>query len=162
MIISGFHTSLTLFILSSSTRGEMSCFFSDLIRFLYINSITEHKVISDRLYRRYLRKDEIYEAYNLIKSIEKEFFAFVKTKKEIYNKYITLFYKACEENFEIIDNNLDCDIKIRVSLGIPYSVDENLIPNVIYDNFRSDIKPFWLREISMKEYVEKYSTQTGL
>lgn len=72
---------------------------------------------------------------------------------------ITLFYKVCEENFEIIDNNLDCDIKIRVSLGIPYSVDENLIPNVIYDNFRSDIKPFWLREISMKEFVEKYSSR---
>lgn len=87
MIISGFHTSLTLFVLSSSTRDEMSCFFSNLIRFLYINSITEHKVISDRLYRRYLRKDEIYEAYSLINSIEKEFLEFIKTKQELYNKY---------------------------------------------------------------------------
>lgn len=157
MIPSGFHTPLTLFIISSYSRHDMSKFFSELIRFLYINAISEHKLISDRLYRRYLKKDEIYRSYALMKSIELEFIKSCKVNGKLYSKYINLFYKACEENFDIIQNNLDCDIGIRVSLEIPYSVDENRVENEIYDRLSSSVKPFWLREVSMKEYIEKYS-----
>lgn len=157
MIASGFHTPLTLFVISSHTRHDMNKFFSELIRFLYVNAIPEHKLISDRLYRRYLKKNEIYRSYTLMKSIELEFIKSCKVNGKLYSKYINLFYKACEENFDIIQNNLDCDISIRVSLGIPYSVEENMIENEIYDRLSSSIKPFWLREMSMKDYVEKYS-----
>ena len=73
MICAGFNSPITMFRISGIDREQMSVFFRDLIKFLYLNAISEHKLISDRLYRKYVRKEDARSTYHLIKSLEDKF-----------------------------------------------------------------------------------------
>lgn len=157
MIISGFHSSMTLFIVSNVDRVEMKKFFRDLIKFLYLNAYVEHKLISDRLYRKYIKDLELPKIYNLVKKIEFSFLMKNESKREIYAKYINIFYKACKESLELLDMGINSENKLRVSLNIPYSIEEGVLNKEFYDNLPNTAEPFWLREVSMDEYVKKYS-----
>ena len=73
MICVGFNSPITMFRISGIDREQMSVFFRDLIKFLYLNAISEHKLISDRLYRKYVRQADARSTYHLIKSLEDKF-----------------------------------------------------------------------------------------
>lgn len=160
MICAGFHTSMTLFIISDVDREEMNYFFSDLIRFLYINGYVEHKLISSRLYRRYVKIDDVEKIYNLIKLVEVPFLK--KNNPPLYLRYINGFYKACEEILELKKMNIFNGNQLRISLNIPYGVYERMLPDKFYDDLPGNAEPFWLRNISMKEYTLKYSNDIDI
>ena len=54
MICVGFNSPITMFRISGIDREQMSVFFRDLIKFLYLNAISEHKLIcSDQLIQQF-------------------------------------------------------------------------------------------------------------
>ena len=162
MICVGFNSPITMFRISGIDREQMSVFFRDLIKFLYLNAISEHKLISDRLYRKYVRKEDARSTYHLIKSLEDKFIEENKDKSSLYFRYIMAFYNACEETLNIGNFGIEIENRLQIGLDIPYGIDEKRLPNEFYDELPKIAEPFWFRKISMKEYVLKYSNNINI
>lgn len=73
MITVVFNSPITMFNIEDVDRSEIKSFFIDLIKFMYSNACLEHKFISDRLYRKYIKKEDLKRSYNLMKYIEPYF-----------------------------------------------------------------------------------------
>ncbi|MGV6989420.1 hypothetical protein ACWA5Z_11115 [Testudinibacter sp. P80/BLE/0925] len=159
MIEAGFRGPLTLVAISNTPRVEMNYFFHDLIKFLLINCDVRHKLISDRLYKRYLKFDEINAAYSLMKKLENDFLKKHELIRDLYCRYFKAFYEVCEEFFLQESSCSDKSIgRIQVSIvTTPYHIFEKLLPDKFYDNLPAEAEPYWIQTISMKEYVKKYS-----
>ena len=58
--------------------------------------------------------------------------------------------------------NIFNENQLRISLNIPYGVYERMLPDKFYDDLLESAEPFWLRNISMKEYTLKYSNDIDI
>ncbi|MDP0368250.1 hypothetical protein Q7Y16_06760 [Glaesserella parasuis] len=161
MIYAGFSSSLLIHYFSSNDRMELDSFFRCLIKYLYINCINNHKLISDRLYRKYIAKENIKDLCLLLDSIKIGFIGYLNSnsnsKFETYREYFRALNKISLDSLELLELGED-DVKIQIHLMLPYCIEEKKLPESFLDNLPNNAKPFWLREISMKEYVKKYST----
>ncbi|WP_041639745.1 hypothetical protein [[Mannheimia] succiniciproducens] len=123
MIYAGFSSSLTTFYVSKD-RTELKMFFLDLIKYLYLTKNKEHKLVSDRLYRKYLYGSDILKAKNVIENIYDDFLLLQKiNKKETYVKYIKSLCKALNESLELIALD-EPNVKVQIYLMLPYCMEE--------------------------------------
>lgn len=70
---------------------------------------------------------------------------------------MSAFYSACEEAIELEEMGIVRKRRLQIGLFIPYGIDEGRVPEDFFDGLPNTAEPFWLREMSMKEYVKEYS-----
>ena len=153
------------------TDSDMRLFF-DCISYYVLPKYPDKNwsLITDRLYRRYLRLEELDDAVALMKLVEKEFkqldreaFDWSKilsgqvksdldraksTLFEIFGKYFEAFYKCIESaivNYECFKSNSNYEYEpVMVTIStIPYCVSYSQIPLSVFDNLQPDEKPIW-------------------
>ena len=122
-------------------------------------------IITDRLYRRYLKLEELDDAESLMKIVEKEFRQLNResvdwsnvesgetqsdldrskpTLFEIFSRYFRSFYRCIE--FALLEyNDLKFYRPIMVSITtIPDYYNYEKISLSVFDNLKSDDKPIW-------------------
>ena len=158
-------------IVELGTDSDMQLFFDCILYYVppkYPNQ--NWSLITDYLYRRYLKLEELDAAVALMKLVEKEFkqldreaFDWSKilsgqvksdldraksTLFEIFGKYFEAFYKCIESaivNYECFKSNSNYEYEpVMVTIStIPYCVSYSQIPLSVFDNLQPDEKPIW-------------------
>ena len=158
-------------IFNLGTDSDMQLFF-DCISYYVLPKYPDQNwsIITDRLYRRYLKLEELDAAVALMKLVEKEFkqldreaFDWSKilsgqvksdldraksTLFEIFGKYFETFYECIEcaiRNYEWFKSDPDYKYQpVMVAITtIPYCVSYSQIPLSVFDNLQPDEKPIW-------------------
>ena len=158
-------------IFNLGTDSDMQLFF-DCISYYVLPKYPDQNwsLITDRLYRRYLKLEELDAAVALMKLVEKEFkqldreaFDWSKilsgqvksdldraksTLFEIFGKYFEAFYESIEcaiRNYEWFKSNSNYEYEpVMVTIStIPYCVSYSMIPLSVFDNLQPDEKPIW-------------------
>ena len=158
-------------IFNLGTDSDMRLFF-DCISYYVLPKYPDQNwsLITDRLYRRYLKLEELDAAVALMKLVEKEFkqldreaFDWSKilsgqvksnldrsksTLFEIFGKYFEAFYESIEcaiRNYEWFKSDPDYKYQpVMVIIStIPYCISYSMITLSVFDNLQPDEKPIW-------------------
>ena len=158
-------------IVELGTDSDMKLFF-DCISYYVPPKYPDKNwsLITDRLYRRYLKLEELDATVALMKLVEKEFkqldreaFDWSKilsgqvksdldraksTLFEIFGKYFEAFYESIEcaiRNYEWFKSDPDYKYQpVMVIIStIPYCISYSMIPLSVFDNLQPDEKPIW-------------------
>ena len=125
-------------------------------------------LLTDRLYRRYLKMDELESAAELMEFARKVFLTLpassvewdytMQEKKttwldpsrnnlgEIFVKYFDTFLKARESAIYFYNRFGIYQVLKIVPSNIPHAIIEKMRPEAEYDALDKDAKPFWLRD----------------
>ena len=148
------------------TDSDMQLFF-ECISYYVLSKYPDQNwsIITDRLYRRYLKLEELDDAESLMKIVEKEFRQLNResvdwsnvesgetqsdldrskpTLFEIFSRYFRSFYRCIE--FALFEyNDLKFYRPIMVSITtIPDYHNYEKISLSVFDNLKSDDKPIW-------------------
>lgn len=153
-------------IIDLGTDSDMKLFFDSIS--YYLPSKYPEKdwsILTDRLYRRYLKLEELDIAESLMKLVEEEFkqldreaVDWSKTKSDkiksdlditkatlfdIFSNYFRAFYRCIE--FAVYENkhsNFYRPIMVAITT-IPYVISYEKIPLSFFDNLGADEKPIW-------------------
>ena len=148
------------------TDSDMQLFF-ECISYYVTSKYPDQNwsIITDRLYRRYLKLEELDDAESLMKIVEKEFKQLNReavdwsnvesgeaqsdldrskpTLFEIFFNYFELFYQCIEfALFQYNDSKFYRPIMVGITTIPDYSNYEE-IPLSVFDNLKSDDKPIW-------------------
>ena len=158
-------------VFSLGTDSDMRLFF-DCISYYLPPKYPEKdwSILTDRLYRRYLRLEELDMAESLMKLVEKEFkqldrkaVDWSKTKSgkvksdlditkatlnDIFDNYFYAFHHCVESakfTYEALMSDPDYEYQpVMVSITtIPYLISYEDIPLSVFDNLGADEKPIW-------------------
>ncbi len=140
-----FFSSLTMFRINDVDRSELKYFISDLIKFMYINGITEHKLISERLYRKYVRLEDTHTTLKLIISIKDQFLNENVDMRDLYQRYMNSLSKALNDNVELLNAGYNEISEVRIGLELPYCLEEQKLPNKFYDNLPPNAEPYMVK-----------------
>ena len=130
MLLAGFITPTSIHITHSYERNFLNELFKKLDKFIQENNIKNGNLISDRLYRRYVRFSEIQATEDVMKIVEKKFIGENECAEEI--KYLSEIGREYG----------------RFQIGLvelPYSLEEKQLSNEYYDNLSIDAEPIWMR-----------------
>ena len=158
-------------IVELGTDSDMRLFFDCILYYVPPKYPDQNwSLITDRLYRRYLKLEELDTAVALMKLVEKEFkqldreaFDWSKilsgqvksdldraksTLFEIFVKYFEAFYECIEcaiRNYEWFKSDPDYKYQpVMVAYTtIPDLITYKLIPLSVFDNLQPDEKPIW-------------------
>lgn len=153
-------------IYDCGTDSDMRLFF-DCISYYLPPKYPEKdwSVLTDRLYRRYLKLEELDIAESLMKLVQKEFkqlekeaVDWSKTKSDkvksdlditkatlfdIFSNYFRAFY-GCIESAKLENEAFNLYRPIMVAITtIPYVISYEKIPLSVFDNLGVDEKPIW-------------------
>ena len=153
-------------IIDLGTDSDMRLFFDCISYYLPPKYPQENwSILTDRLYRRYLKLEELDIAESLMKLVEEEFkqldrkaVDWSKTKSgkvksdlditkatlfDIFSDYFSAFYRCIE--FAVYENkhsNFYRPIMVAITT-IPHAIAYGKIPLSVFDNLGADEKPIW-------------------
>ncbi|WP_239375358.1 hypothetical protein [Snodgrassella gandavensis] len=158
-------------VFTLGTDSDMELFFDCISYYLQPKYPEENwSILTDRLYRRYLKLEELDTAEFLIKLVEKEFKQLDqeaidwspilsgkaksdldKTKSTLYDIFERYFYafhycvESAKINYEDFKSDPDYEYEpVMVAITIlPYSISYEQIPLSVFDNLGADEKPIW-------------------
>ncbi|PIT08750.1 hypothetical protein [Snodgrassella communis] len=158
-------------VFTLGTDSDMELFFDCISYYLQPKYPEENwSILTDRLYRRYLKIEELDTAEFLIKLVEKEFKQLDqeaidwspilsgkaksdldKTKSTLYDIFERYFYafhycvESAKINYEDFKSDPDYEYEpVMVTITIlPYSISYEQIPLSVFDNLGADEKPIW-------------------
>lgn len=91
MLKAGFITPLTIFLSNSFDRNDLYHLFQNLNQFILSKNIADGSLIYDRLYKRYVRFEDIDKTNLLMRTIEKDFLDLNKSDNFQYKKFFMFF-----------------------------------------------------------------------
>ncbi len=97
MLLAGFITPTSIHITHSYERNFLNELFKKLDKFIQENNIKNGNLISDRLYRRYVRFSEIQATEDVMKIVEKKFIGENVCDSQKYQIFFNTFYECAEE-----------------------------------------------------------------
>ena len=149
MLLAGFITPTSIHITHSYERNFLNELFKKLDKFIQENNIKNGNLISDRLYKRYVKFSEIQETENVMRNIEKKFITDNKDNGQKYQLFFNTFYECVEEVKYLLEIGREYG---RFQIGLvelPYSAEEKQLPNEYYDNLPINSEPIWMRNDSL-------------
>lgn len=164
ILLAGFRSPMCIFIGSARDRKILYTFFQELAEYLERKNVSNRELITDRLYRRYVRFADLEDTFNIMKNIECDFIGENRIKRNEYQAFFSAFYKGVEEVRYLIEIGQKEEDENRFQTGLlelPYEVEEKLLPNKYYDDLPDDAEPVWMRTIPLEiesileEYKEK-------
>ncbi|OCG24541.1 hypothetical protein A9G45_09280 [Gilliamella sp. HK2] len=169
LITIGIRGGSSVFILG--TDSDMKLFFDCISYYLQPKYPEENwSILTDRLYRRYLKLEELDTAESLMKLVEEEFKQLDReaidwgpilsgkaksdldrtksTLYDIFNGYFYAFHYCVESakiNYEGFKSDPDYEYEpVMVAITtLPYSISYKYIPLSVFDNLGADEKPIW-------------------
>jgi uncharacterized membrane protein YheB (UPF0754 family) len=145
MLLAGFITPTSIHITHSYERNFLNELFKKLDKFIQENNIKNGNLISDRLYRRYVRFSEIQATEDVMKIVEKKFIGENVCDSQKYQIFFNTFYECAEEIKYLSEIGREYG---RFQIGLvelPYSLEEKQLSNEYYDNLSIDAEPIWMR-----------------
>ncbi|OCG43897.1 hypothetical protein A9G28_03560 [Gilliamella sp. Fer1-1] len=158
-------------IFALGTDSDMKLFFDCISYYLLPKYPKEDwSILTDRLYRRYLKLEELDTAESLMKLVEEEFKQLDRdaidwgpilsgkaksdldrTKSTLYDIFDDYFYafhqcvESAKMNHEWFKSEPDYKYEpVMVCMAqVPYVVDYRYIPLSVFDNLGADEKPIW-------------------
>lgn len=132
-----------LFILGE--RDEVVKFFSLCKQILEEENIVNKELITDRLYRKYVRFSDIEETKKIIEHLKLRF----NKLKLGYQNYFERFDKMFEE-VAFLEEQDELFGRVQIGIGqIPYTVTDTSKSDEFYDALTDRDAPFWMREITV-------------
>lgn len=124
-------------IFETGTIQEMIDFFDYL---LGLNTSSAEKDLIDRLYKKYIRYQELDCFENFVIGLKNS------SNLELnYTKYFDAIL-TCIESAKIFYNSWDIYQPLKVGFtDVPYCIDDKNRPHELYDALAEDDLPFWLR-----------------
>lgn len=147
MPLVGFVTPMGVYLGSAFDKFTMYKLFEDLKQFLNEEEIPNKELITDRMYKRYIRPEDLQETINIMKRIENGFLEKFGRNNPQYTKFFDTFYRALEDCEYLIEID---DWYGRFQIGmvqLPFASQERRLPNEIYDEMGEDEEPLWMRDI---------------
>ncbi|EGV36268.1 hypothetical protein [Neisseria weaveri] len=145
MLLAGFVTPTTVFLTESYERDFLNDMFKKLNKFIKKEKIDDGDLISDRLYRRYIRFSEVEKAESILRAIEIDFLNENEDNRQRYQMFFDTFYKCAEEMKYLLEIGREYG---RLQIGLvelPYSAEEKQLSNEYYDSLPSNVEPVWMR-----------------
>lgn len=149
MLLAGFITPTCTYITNSYERNFLNDLFKKIDKFIQENNIKNGNLISDRLYKRYVRFTDIQETEDVMKEIEKKFIENNMDNGSKYQIFFNTFYECAEEVKYLVEIGREYG---RLQIGLvelPYALEEKQLSNEYYDNLPIDADPIWMRNDSL-------------
>ena len=151
MLLAGFITPTSVYLNNAYERNFLNKIFKKLNEFIRENNIENGNLISDRLYRRYVRFSEIQATEDVMKMVEKKFIGENVCDRQKYQIFFNIFYECAEEIKYLSEIGREYG---RFQIGLvelPYSLEEKQLSNEYYDNLPNDAEPIWMRDFSLTD-----------
>lgn len=164
MILAGFRAPMSIYLGRAQDRNVLYVFFQELSAYLEKKEIKNRKLITDRLYRRYVHFVDVEETFKLMKQIENDFILENSLERERYRVLFETFYDAANQVKYLIEIGRKEEDENRLQTGLlelPYELEEHVLPNEYYDDLPDDAEPVWMRTeaLDIEGILEKYRTK---
>ncbi|MDO4641903.1 MAG: hypothetical protein Q4A84_09450 [Neisseria sp.] len=160
MVLAGFVSPMCLLMGSARDRTILYRFFQELKDYLIRKQVPNHELVSDRLYRRYVRWADLEETNRIMVQVEDDFINENPQEREEYRVFFKGFYECVEEVRYLIEIGRKTNNRFQTGLlDIVESALEKELPNEYYDDLPDNAEPVWMRteELPLDEICDYYA-----
>ena len=163
MLLAGFRTPMCIFLGSAKAREVLYAFFQELNEYLIRKKVPNHSLVTDRLYKRYVRFDDVEATFDIMKAAEDDFINENPEGREQYRRFFQAFYSGVEEVRYLIEIGDETTNRLQTGLvQLPYASQEKNLPSAYYDDLPEDAEPVWMRTeaLNLEEILQAYQSKS--
>ncbi|QIM62164.1 hypothetical protein A1D29_01925 [Pasteurellaceae bacterium Orientalotternb1] len=163
MLLAGFVSPMCIFLGRAKAREVLYAFFQELSDYLIRKKVPNHSLVTDRLYKRYVRFEDVEATFDIMKAAEDDFIDENPEDREQYRVFFQTFYDGVEEVRYLLEVGDETPNRFQTGLlELPYEVQEKNLPSAYYDDLPEDAEPVWMRTeaLNLEEILQAYQSKS--